>query len=77
MSPLLTVFAINTTTLGLLEHEMYAEDGLVFDIIEDFECEELNSERSGVFLNPERSGWVLNSKGWQKELKFLGLIFNG
>jgi len=65
------------TVLGLLDHEKYADDGLLFDLIEDFEPEELNSEEAGVYLKLESSGWVKNSKGWLKELSFIGLIFNG
>jgi len=77
MSPLLTIFALSNTVLSLVENEKYADDGLLFDIIEDFSPEELNSPEAGVFLKLEASGFVKNSKGWLKELHFLGLIFNG
>lgn len=42
--------------LGLVDHVMYADDGLIFDIIEDFEPQELNNEEHGIEINEEKSG---------------------
>jgi len=76
-SPLLTIFNKNYTVLGLLDHIMYADDGLLIDVIEDLDPRELNNEEHGIEVNLEKSGWVKKDGKWLKPLKFLGLIYDG
>jgi hypothetical protein len=56
MSPILTIFNKENSVFSLLDHIMYADDGLLLDIIEDFEPEELNNEENGLEINKEKSG---------------------
>jgi len=55
-SPLLTIFNKNYTVFGLLDHIMYADDGLLIDVIEDLDPKELNNEEHGIEVNIEKSG---------------------
>ena len=56
LSPLLSIFCKNNGVFGLLDHVMYADDGLLFDVIEDMSPEELNDEDRGIEINVEKSG---------------------
>ena len=55
LSPILSIFAKATTIFNLLDHVMYADDGLLFDTITDFDFEELNNELAGVYVNTSKT----------------------
>jgi len=76
-SPILSAFNINYTVLGLLDHVMYADDGILFNIPNLDEPSVLDNEEHGTKINISKSGWVKKNGRWQKELKFLGLVYNG
>jgi hypothetical protein len=77
MSPILTNLGIQNSVLGLLDHVMYADDGLIFDVVEDLDPKELNNPEIGIEINEEKSRWVKKNGKWLRPLKFLGLVYHG
>lgn len=52
----------------------YADDSISFS---DEEFKKRPPAYSGIEINESKSGWIKKDGKWQKELKFLGLIYNG
>lgn len=58
---------------------VYADDGLIYGSHESILRAKADPllERIGATIHPDKSGWVKKEGKWLKELKFLGLIYNG
>jgi len=55
LSPILSIYAKQTTSLSQHNHVMYADDGLLFNLSPSTNLEDLNDEGKGVYLNREKT----------------------
>lgn len=79
-SPFLSILALNWAILKdkFIRDVRYADDGVRMTNgrpIEPKETEEM--KKLNIKYAPEKSGWVKKEGEWVKELKFLGLVYNG
>lgn len=54
----------------------YADDVLLYDVIKEPYCTEEMKEL-GLSIENKKSGWIRKDGAWLKQLKFLGLSYNG
>lgn len=52
----------------------YADDGL---FMSNKPIKVTGDEKRGIKIHPEKSGYVKYDGEWKKELKFLGVVYNG
>jgi hypothetical protein len=73
ISPFLSILVMRKY-LSQQAHVNYADDQIFF-ANKDFEIKDLPA--LGIVHNPEKCAWIKRDGKWLKELKFLGLIYNG
>jgi len=80
ISPLLTIYSLSRSLQILFpEAELYADDGLIFDVPEEEIALRLRDpilKEAGVKIHPTKSRMIKKNGIWLHPLKFLGLTYD-